>query len=280
MEPFLFAAAALVAASLAGPLGTWCQRRGLTDPPRGAVDVPERKRGQRPQPLAGGPLLLAGALVASAPFDGALGLLAPPEALFVALAFLLGHLDDRRAEGLGALAKVGGQLLVSAPLALHWWAHAPFGADGTVGALLAPLAALLAFNTVNLWDHADGLVATLVAVAGAACGAPVLGGASAGVLLRQLRPPAAGRPFLGDAGSHAAGAVLLCLPAAWPLLSVPFLDALRVALVRLAKGRSPFEGDRGHLGHLLAARGWPAGRQCAALALLLALIALASVPLG
>jgi len=270
-----FLAATALGAAALGPLARWCVARGCTDPsPRAAV--PERKRGQAPQPLAGGAVLFVGVLASFALEAFA----TPPEMAFVALAGAAGWIDDRRPAGLGPLVKVGAQLVAAVPLAFAWWSAGPLGLVGASGALGALAAAFVALNAVNLFDHADGLVGTLVAVAGCAVGAPLLAGAAAGVTLRQLHPPAAGRPFLGDAGSHLAGAVLLCLPGAWILLAVPLLDALRVVLVRLVAGRSPFEGDRGHLGHLLAARGWSPARQCALLALVLALLVLAARAAG
>lgn len=267
-QALVFVAAGLLAAAVAGPLGAWCARRGWTDPPADGAAIPERKRGQVPQPLTGGLVLALAAAVAAAS-----GRLAPLEILFAAGAFVLGRLDDRRAAGLAPLPKVLGQLLVATPLAAAWWTAPPLGAGGAAGAAAAFGLAFVALNAVNLWDHADGLAACLVAVAGAAAGAPVVGGAAAGVLARQLRPPASGRPFLGDGGSHLAGALLVCWPAAWPLLGVPLADALRVAVARALRGHPPWRGDRGHAGHLLAARGWSPGRQCLVLAALLGALA-------
>jgi len=40
------------------------------------------------------------------------------------------------------------------------------------------------------------------------------------------------------------------------ILLIPFLDALFTVIRRLAKGKSPFKGDRGHLHHILLDRGW------------------------
>lgn len=40
------------------------------------------------------------------------------------------------------------------------------------------------------------------------------------------------------------------------ILLIPFLDALFTVIRRVAKGKNPFRGDRGHLHHILLDRGW------------------------
>lgn len=40
------------------------------------------------------------------------------------------------------------------------------------------------------------------------------------------------------------------------IILIPFLDALFTVIRRLAKGKSPFKGDRGHLHHILLDKGW------------------------
>jgi UDP-GlcNAc:undecaprenyl-phosphate GlcNAc-1-phosphate transferase len=77
------------------------------------------------------------------------------------------------------------------------------------------------------------------------------------------------RIFMGDAGSQLLGfsmgvlVLLMSDPARAPfpvtvgllVLGLPFLDTLAVMGQRLAKGRSPFIGDRNHVHHKLLALG-------------------------
>jgi UDP-N-acetylmuramyl pentapeptide phosphotransferase/UDP-N-acetylglucosamine-1-phosphate transferase len=61
--------------------------------------------------------------------------------------------------------------------------------------------------------------------------------------------------MLGDSGSHVLGVLLAATPGAEPLLLLPLLDLGRLALVRRARGRKPWEGDRRHLAHRLELMG-------------------------
>ncbi|MBA5870410.1 MAG: hypothetical protein GDA68_10500 [Nitrospira sp. CR2.1] len=137
-----------------------------------------------------------------------------------------------------------------------------------------------ASNAVNLSDGLDGLAGGLafLTFAGIAYLAYlshdttvlVLAAGFLGGLLGFLRYntyPA--RIFMGDAGSQLLGfsmGVLVLLmgdPARAPfpmpvgllVLGLPFLDTLAVMGQRLAKGRSPFIGDRNHVHHKLLALG-------------------------
>ncbi len=137
-----------------------------------------------------------------------------------------------------------------------------------------------ASNAVNLSDGLDGLAGGLafLSFAGIAYLAYlshdttvlVLAAGFLGGLLGFLRYntyPA--RIFMGDAGSQLLGfsmGILVLLmgdPARDPfplsigllLLGLPFLDTLAVMRQRLAKGRSPFIGDRNHVHHKLLALG-------------------------
>jgi UDP-GlcNAc:undecaprenyl-phosphate GlcNAc-1-phosphate transferase len=137
-------------------------------------------------------------------------------------------------------------------------------------------------NAFNLLDHMDGICAGTAAVCGLAFAAVALQtgqhfiaalllagvGTAAGFLVFNF-PPAT--VFLGDAGSQFLGyglAVSTILftfyEPPYPLfsyfvpgvvLAVPFYDVARVAGIRLAQRRSPFEADRNHLAHRLAALG-------------------------
>jgi len=137
-----------------------------------------------------------------------------------------------------------------------------------------------ASNAVNLSDGLDGLAGGLafLSFAGIAYLAYlshdttvlVLAAGFLGGLLGFLRYntyPA--RIFMGDAGSQLLGfsmgvlVLLLSDPGRAPfpvtvgllVLGLPFLDTLAVMGQRLAKGRSPFIGDRNHVHHKLLALG-------------------------
>jgi UDP-N-acetylmuramyl pentapeptide phosphotransferase/UDP-N-acetylglucosamine-1-phosphate transferase len=255
LEWGVFAAAFVVVLLLVAPVGRLFVARGLTDPRPGDGALPERKRGQTPQPLSGG-ALLAIAFVAAV-LLGATSPVSPLAVGFVLAAFAVGLVDDLVPAGLGPRTKVLAQSFAATPLAVLWWDGAPFGLAGPAGSLAAITAAIVVLNVINTWDHADGLVATFTACAATFAGAPILGGASLGLLVGQLRPPASGRPFLGDGGAHLVGALVLLWPPIWPLLLVPGLDLVRVLAARRRAGRPAWEGDQRHLGQALARRGIP-----------------------
>lgn len=137
-----------------------------------------------------------------------------------------------------------------------------------------------ASNAVNLSDGLDGLAGGLafLSFAGIAYLAYlshdttvlILAAGFLGGLLGFLRYntyPA--RIFMGDAGSQLLGfsmgvlVLLLSDPSRDPfpvsvgllVLGLPFLDTIAVMGQRLAKGRSPFIGDRNHVHHKLLALG-------------------------
>jgi UDP-GlcNAc:undecaprenyl-phosphate GlcNAc-1-phosphate transferase len=138
-----------------------------------------------------------------------------------------------------------------------------------------------AANAVNLADGLDGLAGGLafLSFAGIAYlsylshdatllvfAAGFLGGLLG--FLRYNTYPA--RIFMGDAGSQLLGffmgilVILLSDPSRAPfsftvgllILGLPFLDTIAVMGLRLAKGRSPFIGDRNHVHHKLLALGF------------------------
>ncbi|MEL6430941.1 MAG: MraY family glycosyltransferase [Planctomycetota bacterium] len=229
---------------------------GWTDQPEGA---PDRKERDARVPLVGGAAVLLGVALSVA-FGADAGALPWPAFLG---AFVLGLVDDLLRSGLPAHTKFAGQLLVAALFALHpgsgWGSPTP-GELFALGAL-----AVVAMNAINLFDHADGLVGGLCALA-LAGSRPFLAAAFLGflpfntVLRRELeRDPAlhrtVPRAFLGDSGSHLAGIAILATPASAWLLVVPVLDAVRVAVTRVHRGAPPWVGDRTHLGHRVAALG-------------------------
>ena len=138
-----------------------------------------------------------------------------------------------------------------------------------------------AANAVNLADGLDGLAGGLAFLSFAGIAylsylshdATVLifaAGFLGGLLgfLRYNTYPA--RIFMGDAGSQLLGffmgilVILLSDPSRSPfsftvgllILGLPFLDTIAVMGLRLAKGRSPFIGDRNHVHHKLLAVGF------------------------
>ena len=154
-----------------------------------------------------------------------------------------------------------------------------FGADGSpalyLGLLGGPFAllCLLGFqNAVNMADGADGLVIGMALgwVGLLLLHAPpeltlflwICGASLATTLPFNLR----GKLFLGDAGSYAVSVLIgmaaihtynasADLSAANVMLwfILPVADCLRLIGTRLRMGRSPFEPDRNHLHHRLAA---------------------------
>ena len=146
---------------------------------------------------------------------------------------------------------------------------------------------ILVINSFNLMDGVDGLAASVGLVASFAFGLffyvnnnlpyAILSFAMGGSLLAFLMfnfPPA--KIFMGDSGSMLIGLVNAILfikfietgntvtrfPISSPLavgfgvLLIPLLDVLRVFIIRLTKGVSPFEPDRNHLHHLLLNKGF------------------------
>ena len=137
-----------------------------------------------------------------------------------------------------------------------------------------------ASNAVNLSDGLDGLAGGLAFLSFAGIAyltylshditVLVLAAGFLGGLLGFLRYntyPA--RIFMGDAGSQLLGfsmgvlVLVLSDPSRTPfpvsvgllVLGLPFLDTIAVMAQRIAKGRSPFIGDRNHVHHKLLALG-------------------------
>lgn len=207
--------------------------------------------------------------------------------------FILGVIDDIFV--LHAWKKVFGQVIVASILTakahllitnLQGLAGI-FELDHFFSYLLTFFTVILVINSFNLVDGVDGLAASLGLVSSLAFGLffflnnnipyAILGFAMGGALLAFLMfnfPPA--RIFMGDSGSMLLGlvnAILLIkfietgstvgsfpVPASiaigFGILIVPLLDVLRVFIIRLTKGVSPFEPDRNHLHHLLLNKGF------------------------
>ncbi|MFN3876316.1 MAG: ROK family protein, partial [Flavobacteriales bacterium] len=147
---------------------------------------------------------------------------------------------------------------------------------------------IVVVNAMNLVDGVDGLAGGVGLIAALAYGtwlylagdvalamlAFVLAGALAAFLIFNTHPA---RVFMGDSGSLVIGAVLAVLAMkvvdhetsrlpmklrqlptpifAMSALAYPLVDTLRVFVVRMASGTSPFAADRNHIHHRLLALG-------------------------
>jgi len=206
--------------------------------------------------------------------------------------FIIGVIDDIFV--LRAWKKLFGQLLVASLLTVkaHLLITNLQGFGG-IFAINTPISYLLTFftillviNSFNLIDGVDGLAASLGLVSSLSFGLyfyingnipfAILGFVMSGSLLAFLMfnfPPA--KIFMGDSGSMLIGLVNVILlikfietantspnyPVPSPIgvgfaiLLIPMLDVLRVFIIRLTKGVSPFAPDRNHLHHLLLNQG-------------------------
>jgi UDP-GlcNAc:undecaprenyl-phosphate GlcNAc-1-phosphate transferase len=207
--------------------------------------------------------------------------------------FILGIIDDIFV--LKAWKKVLGQLLVASLLTAKarllitdlQGLGGFFEINSISGYVLTFFTILLVINSFNLIDGIDGLAASLGLISSFAFGLffyinenepyAILGFAMAGSLLAFLMfnfPPA--RIFMGDSGSMLIGlinAILLIkfietgstaksfpiassIAVGLGILLIPLLDVLRVFIIRLTKGVSPFAPDRNHVHHLLLNKGF------------------------
>jgi len=275
----LVAGLAALAAGLA--LARWAPAVGWSDgpgPPGG------RKRQAAAVPAVGGAAILVGLAVGWLLFDAGgrlpaaltpgrgLGRLVAPwlgsgATLFplgaCAVAFLVGLVDDLLPGGLRPRGKLLGQGLAGAVLGAPLLVSASVPTSAAVTVLLACIAgAVAAANLVNTFDNADGAAGSLgllgLAPANALLAAPVAAFLALNLSRRAARRgPRTPRCYLGDAGSHLLGMLILMTPAAWPVLLVPALDLARLCRLRLRSGRAPWDADRRHLAHRLEARGVP-----------------------
>jgi UDP-GlcNAc:undecaprenyl-phosphate GlcNAc-1-phosphate transferase len=130
-------------------------------------------------------------------------------------------------------------------------------------------------NTVNFLDGLDGLAAGVGAIAATlfaihsftlkqneiALYALALAGACAGFLIFNFNPA---RVFLGSAGAMTLGFALAALSILAParvatallVMAIPITDTAFRVYDRWRHGRSPLQGDRGHLHYLLLDRGF------------------------
>ncbi len=242
MSPDWQAPAALAATLVVTPLlARACLKGGFLTDSRTMGEM-WRKPREQAVPLVGGLAVLVGL---------ALGGVSLPWSALVA-ALLLGTWDDLRP--LSAGLKLLGQGIVGYLLAreVGWtgW-EVPLGI----------FAAVVGQNAMNTWDHADGLCAGLMGAAlPPILAAPFLGFLPWNLLLTRKNTnssrPGVPWAYLGDAGSHLSGILIVWCEPARPLLILPLLDLTRVVWLRLASGQRIWVGDRRHLGHRLLDAGF------------------------
>lgn len=132
------------------------------------------------------------------------------------------------------------------------------GVDGLAGGV-----GFIAATTFTYWFYQTGDLPMALLAAG-------LGGALLGFLVFNFNPA---RIFMGDSGSLTIGVVLFVLATqliqfpikrlpeslttvskpvvAMAILGYPLVDTIRVFIIRIFKGRSPFSADRNHIHHRL-----------------------------
>jgi UDP-GlcNAc:undecaprenyl-phosphate/decaprenyl-phosphate GlcNAc-1-phosphate transferase len=162
-----------------------------------------------------------------------------------------------------------------------------------IAIILTVLAIVFIINAYNLIDGVDGLAGSLALLAslcfgvwflinghiGEAILAASLAGALLGFLYYNISPA---RIFMGDTGSLLIGLTLAVMAfrlidlnaaskvfafesptlLAIALLIIPIFDALRIIMVRLLRGSSPFLPDRNHIHHRLMDVGFRAPKIC------------------
>lgn len=275
---FSFITSLFICMALIPPLQLNAGRWSFMDLPGG------RKVHANPIPRIGGIAFGSAALLSIffwGPQDPAVG----PVLLSALVILAFGIWDDRA--NLNYKVKLIGQLVAVFAVVIVGdirLEQVPFLYDENAPLWLAlPLTVVFlvgAANAVNLSDGLDGLAGGLafLSFAGIAYlaylshdttvlvfAAGFLGGLLG--FLRYNTYPA--RIFMGDAGSQLLGfsmgvlVLLLSDPSRNPfpvtigllVLGLPFLDTIAVMGQRLAKGRSPFIGDRNHVHHKLLALG-------------------------
>ena len=265
------------AAALVATRAAWIGRRfGLIDQPDGM-----RKTHARPTPLVGGLAILLPVIVAllgSAAVSAVWPLLLTLAGA-TAVALAVGLADDRRHVSplmrLALSTVAGGAALAAVPdltVEFFRFSAVPRALFMETGAPIFTVICLIGLqNAVNMADGRNGLVIgmALIWTALLLMYAPpaltpvlaVLAGALVVTLVFNLRE----RLFLGDCGTyglamffglvaiHSHNIGFARLPSDMVMLwfLVPVADCLRVMFTRLARGRSPFSPDRGHLHHLL-----------------------------
>jgi UDP-GlcNAc:undecaprenyl-phosphate GlcNAc-1-phosphate transferase len=198
---------------------------------------------------------------------------------------LMGLWDDRKA--MGPYVKLVIQLAVAAGMVAFNKDLRALTAWGPVASFTLTMLWIVAVtNAFNFLDNMDGLSAGVACVCATcffitalsigqwfvAASLALLIGALLGFLCFNF-PPAS--IFMGDSGSLVIGFILGVLTirtqylhpgedfgAGWYVvfapvivLAVPLYDLVVVSLIRISRGKSPFQGDTNHFSHRLVARG-------------------------
>ncbi len=236
---------------------------------------------------AGGPALISDLWRLVSPHLAGLWTQLPPLAVLLGLGtvlMLLGLADDRRGvDWRWRLAAQAGVALVA--VVGCGWRFRFLDAWPWLAAAVSFVWIVGLTNSFNMLDNMDGLSAGVAAIAGGMLAAVmllvpdpqthqphlfvagllmVLVGSHLGFLFHN-RPPA--RLFMGDAGSYFIGFMLATISliatdagqglprhailAPLCIFAVPIYDMLTVIGIRLARGQSPFEGDKNHFSHRL-----------------------------
>lgn len=257
------------------------------------LDVPGgRKSHRQPTPLMGGVCLLVGFY----PWVALWTLLGPgadvvPQLTIIAcsaLLTLLGIFDDRRHlpasfRLLSCAVLISLTLFIVPDLVLQQisWNYGTGAVGLPVGRFAYSALCIVALiQAANLADGKNGLLIGLslawvyFLMGELPTGMSPMLLALTGVLIVLLSFNLSGRLFLGDGGSYGLATfigLMALLTANSPasdassdqialIFLLPVIDMLRLIIVRVSQGRSPFAGDRDHLHHhLLAAFGWPGG---------------------
>lgn len=268
---------------LAAPIAT---RLGILDIPGG------RKSHIRATPLMGGVVLILGFYpwlliwILFDPDPGVRSLL--PITACSAVITLLGLIDDRTHLSpllrlVVCFAAIGSTIFLNRELELESisWSY---GAGEVsllgFGVFFSTVAIVALIQAANLADGKNGLLIGLclgwvffLGSFGATQYSTALFCVS-GVLVVLLIFNLSGKLFLGDGGSYGLAtfiglmALLITKDPTSRVSSdqmglvflLPVMDMIRLMLVRVARGQSPFAGDRDHLHHhLLSVFGWPGG---------------------
>lgn len=279
------------------------RRYGWVDHPNG-----DRKDHAEPTPMIGGIGVYMGMLVTTLVF---LGDQAVPRSylLSVTLLVVVGALDDRfdLKWQVRILAQITAALILTVLGGVRAEHLGPvFGLpDVEFGLLSLPISVVGIvglINALNMIDGIDGLLGSLVLAsvlmfiaAGVYAGGPevtwrlfMVVGALIGFLLYNLRYGAnrRARVFMGNAGSMLLGFTIAHIafrmtqnhahpitPVLAPyLVAVPVIDCLVLLVRRLRQGRSPFNGDRDHVHHLLLDAGFSVNQTVALLVVVSVLI--------
>ncbi len=250
----------------------------------GAIDLPDGKRkiNTLPTPRLGGLSFFAAFYLLSFP----IALKDPYTAASLAAGAILcagGVADDvydlppllkLAIQSAAALVAIS---ITGAPESFSFFGIFRISLAGSIGAAIAVFKMIFTINAVNFSDGLDGLAAGLSSVAfislfvygikngsySSALSVLILAGAVIGFLpYNKYRA----KTFMGDSGSQFLGLAIAVFSLgcaernAYELettlfLAIPALDTALSVLRRLAKGKSPFSADKGHLHHILLSLG-------------------------